>query len=70
MGSDISRQVVAQARRGAYGLSSFRTTNAHHQSKYFREQDGKFHVRDDIRAMCSFGQLNLLSTERFNWLVG
>lgn len=68
VGSDISRQVVAQARRGAYGLSSFRTTNQHHQSKYFREQDGKFHVRDDIRAMCSFGQLNLLSTERFDVL--
>jgi chemotaxis protein methyltransferase CheR len=68
VGSDISRQVVAQARRGCYGLSSFRTTNPHFQSKYFREQEGKFHVRDDIRAMCSFGQLNLLSTERFDVL--
>ena len=68
VGSDISRQVVAQARRGAYGLSSFRTTTPHFQNKYFREQDGRFYVRDDIRAMCSFGQLNLLSTERFDVL--
>ncbi len=68
VGSDISRQVVSHARRGAYGLSSFRTTDGMMQSKYFREQDGKFYVRDDIRAMCSFGQLNLLSTERFDVL--
>lgn len=68
VGSDISRQVVAQARRGAYGLSSFRTTTPQFQGKYFREQEGKFYVRDDIRAMCSFGQLNLLSTERFDVL--
>lgn len=68
VGSDISRQVVAQARRGSYGPSSFRTTSAHFQTKYFREQEGKFHIRDDIRAMCSFGQLNLLSTERFDVL--
>ncbi len=68
VGSDISRQVVAQARRGTYGLSSFRTTSPHFQAKYFREQEGKFVVRDDIRAMCSFGQLNLLSTERFDVL--
>ncbi len=68
MGSDISRQVVSHARRGAYGLSSFRTTTDYFQSKYFREQDGKYYVREDIRAMCSFGQLNLLSTERFDVL--
>jgi len=68
VGSDISRQVVSHARRGAYGLSSFRTTDGMMQSKYFREQGGKFYVRDDIRAMCSFGQLNLLSTERFDVL--
>lgn len=68
VGSDISRQVVSHARRGGYGLSSFRTTNDYFQSKYFREQEGRFFVREDIRAMCSFGQLNLLSTERFDVL--
>ena len=68
VGSDISRQVVSHARRAAYGHNSFRTTDSYFQRKYFREQEGKFYVREDIRAMCSFGQLNLLSTERFDVL--
>lgn len=68
VGSDISRQVVSHARRGSYSTSSFRATESYFQSKYFREQEGKYSVREDIRAMCSFGQLNLLSTERFDVL--
>lgn len=68
IGSDISRKVVATARRGQYGPSSFRATTEYFQRKYFREKDGKFAVRDDVRTLCSFGQLNLLSTERFRVL--
>ncbi len=68
IGSDISRKVVAAARRGQYGASSFRSTSDYFQRKYFREVEGKFVVRDDVKALCSFGQLNLLSTERFRVL--
>lgn len=68
VGSDISRKVVATARRGVYGPSSFRTTSDYFARKYFSEQDGKFQVLDDVRSMCSFGQLNLMSTERFHVL--
>jgi chemotaxis protein methyltransferase CheR len=68
IGSDISRKVVTTARRGQYGPSSFRATSEYFQRKYFREKNGKFGVRDDVRALCSFGQLNLLATERFRVL--
>jgi chemotaxis protein methyltransferase CheR len=68
VGSDISRKVVAHARRGAYGSSSFRTTTDYFQQRYFREQDGRHQIRDEIRSMCSFGQLNLLATDRFHVL--
>lgn len=68
IGSDISRKVVTAARRGQYGPSSFRATSDHFRRRYFREKDGKFVVRDDVRAVCSFGQLNLLATERFRVL--
>ncbi len=68
MGSDISRKVVAQARQAFYGPSSFRTTPEHFQRRYFQEQDGRFRLRDDVRALCSFGQLNLLETDRYRVL--
>lgn len=67
-GSDISRKVLATARAATYGENSFRTTDPHLRRKYFVEKDGRATVRDDVRAMCHFGQLNLISTERFRVL--
>jgi chemotaxis protein methyltransferase CheR len=59
-GNDISRRVLATARRGTYGRASFRATDARLQRRYFREVDGKHQVRDDVRQLVSFGQINLL----------
>jgi chemotaxis protein methyltransferase CheR len=58
-GSDISRKVLATARKGVYGRASFRSTDAHLQRRYFRELDGKQQVRDEVRSLVSFGQINL-----------
>ena len=69
VGSDISRKVITRARRGVYGPSSFRATNDYYQHKYFRDVGEGYEVREDLRAMCSFGQLNLLATDRFH-IVG
>src|SRR5690606_7237201 len=68
MGSDISRKVLATARAAVYGENSFRTTSALLRRKYFVEANGRWTVRDDVRSVCSFGQLNLVSTERFRVL--
>jgi len=67
-GSDISRKVLATARAAVYGENSFRTTTPALRRKYFVEKDGRWCVRDEVRNMCSFGQLNLMSTERFRVL--
>ena len=67
-GSDISRKVLATARAATYGENSFRTTDASLKRRYFVENGGRWTVRDDVRSMCSFGQLNLVSTERFRVL--
>jgi chemotaxis protein methyltransferase CheR len=67
-GSDISRKVVVQARRGCYGLSSFRTTSPQIRRKYFHETEGGYRIRDDVRNLCSFGQLNLLDIDRYKVL--
>ena len=63
-GSDISRRCLAAARRGVYGSSAFRATPADIRRRYFIDRSDGAHVSDEIRSMCSFGQLNLLDTPR------
>ncbi len=65
-GSDISRKVLSKAREAAYGTHSFRTTSDEIRAKYFDEVSGQYRLRERVRALCSFGQLNLMQTERFN----
>jgi chemotaxis protein methyltransferase CheR len=59
-GNDVSRRVLAIARRGVYGPSSFRATDERTLRRWFREVDGKRQVADEVRAMVTFGQLSLL----------
>jgi chemotaxis protein methyltransferase CheR len=68
-GSDISRRVIATARKGIYGRASFRATDDRLQRRYFREHEGKHTVRDDVRQLVSFGQINLID-EPMMALVG
>jgi chemotaxis protein methyltransferase CheR len=63
-GSDVSRRVIAAARRGLYGKSSFRATDERYLRAYFHPvADGRHQVNDDVRAMVSFGVLNLFEDE-------
>jgi chemotaxis protein methyltransferase CheR len=59
-GSDISRKVLAAARKGQYGRSSFRQTEEAMLRRYFDPVDGRYQVRPEVRALVSFGQLNML----------
>ena len=59
-GSDISRKMLTVARKGIYGRASFRSTEARLLRRYFREVEGKRQVRDEVRHMVSFGQINLV----------
>lgn len=59
-GNDISRRVLAVARKAVYGRSSFRATDESRLRRWFREQNGQHVVRDEIRALVSFGHINLL----------
>jgi chemotaxis protein methyltransferase CheR len=68
-GNDISRRVLAVARKGAYGRSSFRATDERYLRRYFREIDGKYQVRDEVKALTSFGHLNLLDDDMLS-IVG
>jgi chemotaxis protein methyltransferase CheR len=58
-GSDISRRVLGVARKAVYGRNSFRATDARLQRRYFRDAEGRHQVREEVRQLCSFGQINL-----------
>lgn len=68
-GNDISRRVLQVARKGAYGRASFRATEERYLRRYFREVDGKYQVRDEVKSLVSFGQLNLLDGDMLS-IVG
>lgn len=58
IGSDLSRERVAAARRGVFREASFRTAQWL-KDRYFAETTEGWQVNDEIKAMCHFGQLNL-----------
>lgn len=74
-GSDLSKRCIATARRGLYGASSFRATPPSVKQRWFVPADAKgapsatFAPLPDVRALCHFGQLNMLDDERTH-LVG
>lgn len=64
-GSDLSRRVIAHARKGIYGPSSFRACPERYRQQYFRPAaDGCLEVAREVRALCHFGQLNLVDAAR------
>lgn len=63
-GSDVSRQCIAAARRGVYSPASFRATPEDLQKRWFKPTEGGLGVSDRVRALCHFGQMNLLDDER------
>lgn len=69
VGSDLSKQCVAHARRGVYRATSFRTTPPEIKERYFVEGPDGVRLIDEVKKMCHFGQLNLLEPSRAG-LVG
>jgi len=63
-GSDLSRRVLAQARRGIYGANAMRATPADALARHFEVLGpGQFQVRDVVKKRVSFGQVNLLDAQ-------
>ncbi len=67
--SDISQRVLAAARRGVYGPSSFRSTEQRFRDRYFEPVDAQTsRVAERVRRLVTFGQLNLLAPEQWTIL--
>lgn len=58
--NDLSEGVLKSAARGIFSEYSLRTTPRHLITRYMKELDGgRFEVRDEIKSMVSFVQINL-----------
>lgn len=69
LGTDVSRRVVAVARRGVYGTASFRAMPDGWRDRFFVREGSRDQVVAQVRALCHFAQLNLLDDARLP-LVG
>jgi chemotaxis protein methyltransferase CheR len=69
IGTDLSKHCVAHARRGVYQSGALRATSARDKLRYFLELDDGFHVVEEVKKLCQFGQMNLFDAGRGS-LVG
>ncbi len=61
LGTDLSNQAIAQARRGEYNQFEIKRGLSNDKlEKYFDHAGGIWKIRDDIKAMVTFKTINLL----------
>lgn len=57
--NDLSEAVLASARRGVYNDYALRTTPQAIIAKYFKKDGNNYHVDPKLKALISFGSINL-----------
>lgn len=68
IGTDISKQVLAIAREGIYGKTSFRSTDDFYIQRYFNESEDKLRISDHVKRLVTISHLNLLDQKRVSFL--
>lgn len=66
--SDISRAVLAKARRGVYREASFRETEPLLRQRYFSQKDGLSRISDEVKRHVDFIHMNLLDEAKVSLL--
>ncbi len=66
--SDISQNVLQNARRGIYQAGAFRATDPYFQRKYFSKEISGFKINDRVKKNVNFLHINLNDQERWNLL--
>lgn len=67
-GTDISRPVLAKARRGLYSEKSFRVMEDSERLRFFEREGAQWSVAEEVRALTAFGHFNLLHREKISLL--
>ncbi len=65
---DISRTVLARARRALYREASFRDTDRSMRLHYFAEKDGLMRLSDEVKRHVDFVHMNLLDAAKTSLL--
>ncbi|MFH1416171.1 MAG: CheR family methyltransferase [Elusimicrobiota bacterium] len=65
LGTDIDKQALSGAKEGIYKQRSLRLTNKKYIEKYFKEDNGRFRLNDNIKDMVSFDYSNLSNTAMY-----
>lgn len=68
VGTDISHRVLQIARKGVYGASSFRTTDAQTIQRHFSPYEDKQRINDAVRNLVTISHLNLFDAPRVSLL--
>ena len=66
--SDISKAVLARARRGVYREASFRETTDPIRQRYFAQKDGLTRIADSVKRHVDFVHMNLLDESKVSLL--
>lgn len=64
IGTDINTAVLEVAERGIYKRYSVRYVPEHYLNKYFRIDDSEFHLKDEVKRLVRFDQVNLMDKFR------
>jgi chemotaxis protein methyltransferase CheR len=69
VGTDINTTVLETARKGVYRDYSVRNMPAQYLNKYFRTEDSRFFVKDEVRQHVRFEFLNLSDQVRMKQMT-
>jgi chemotaxis protein methyltransferase CheR len=62
LGTDIDHRMIGQAEQGMYGEQELEKIPKNLRKRYFRQADpGQWRVHPNLRQMCTFRRLNLMS---------
>ncbi|MBN2803953.1 MAG: protein-glutamate O-methyltransferase CheR, partial [Deltaproteobacteria bacterium] len=63
LGTDINSLMIANARKGIYGESSFRNTSEQLRRRHFVSHRNSWKINEKIRSMCNFSTMNILNDD-------
>ncbi len=68
--TDIDTNALARAQKGVYGPRSVRNVPREYLERYFIRQGDQYRVKEEVRSLVKFYQLNLFDHQRMSQMKG